>query len=97
VAAYVVVGLLHNEAGPFDSAAGGAVLSALTLSALALTMGSGYTKYREVMAEEEPGSREPSPPSANHAVSPAVDVHRVAPQECDQCQTRLAGEIDGER
>lgn len=52
LAAYVVVGLLHNEAGPFDSAAGGAVLSALTLSALALTMGSGYTKYREVMAEE---------------------------------------------
>lgn len=52
LAAYIVVGLLHNEAGPFDSAAGGAVLSALTLSALALTMGSGYTKYREVMAEE---------------------------------------------
>ena len=52
LAAYIVVGLLHNDSGPFDSAAGGAVLSALTLSALALTMGSGYTKYREVMAEE---------------------------------------------
>ena len=55
LAAYIVVGLFHNEAGPFDSAAGGAVLSALTLSALALTMGSGYTKFREVMAEEDDG------------------------------------------
>lgn len=51
LAAYIVVGFFHNEAGPFDSPAGSAVLSALTLSALALTMGSGYTKYREVMAE----------------------------------------------
>ena len=51
LAAYIVVSFFHNEKGPFDSSAGGAVLSALTLSALALTMGSGYTKYREVMAE----------------------------------------------
>jgi hypothetical protein len=47
-----VVSFFHNETGPFDSSAGGALLSALTLSALALTMGSGYTKYREVMAEQ---------------------------------------------
>jgi hypothetical protein len=52
LAAYIVVSFFHNEAGPFDSANGGAVLSALTLSALALTTGSGYTKYREVMAEK---------------------------------------------
>ncbi len=52
LAAYIVVSFFHNEAGPFDSANGGAVLSALTLSALALTMGSGYTRYREVMAEK---------------------------------------------
>ncbi|WP_167100080.1 hypothetical protein [Mycobacterium sp. DL592] len=52
LAAYIVVSFFHNETGPFDSSAGGAVLSALTLSALALTMGSGYTKYREVMAEQ---------------------------------------------
>lgn len=51
LAAYIVVGFFHNEAGPFESPAGSAVLSALTLSALALTMGTGYTKYREVMAE----------------------------------------------
>ena len=43
--------LLIGQADP-DSAAGGAVLSALTLSALAPLMGSGYTKYREVMAEQ---------------------------------------------
>lgn len=71
LAAYIVVSFFHNEAGPFDSANGGAVLSALTLSALALTMGSGYTKYREVMAERPA-------PSSDHPVSPAVDVHRVA-------------------
>lgn len=52
LAAYIVVSFFHNETGPFDSANGGAVLSALTLSALALTMGSGYTRYREVMAEK---------------------------------------------
>lgn len=63
LAAYIVVGFLHHEAGPFDSAAGGAVLSALTLSALALTMGSGYTKYREVMAEQvvDQGWNRPGP------------------------------------
>lgn len=55
LAAYILVGFFQREQGPFDSAAGGAVLSALTLSALALTMGSGYTKYREVMAEEQTG------------------------------------------
>ena len=57
LAAYVMVGLFHDQAGPFDSTAGGAVLSALTLSALALTMGGGYTKYREVMEAE--GGRRP--------------------------------------
>lgn len=60
LAAYIVVGFFHNEAGPFDSPAGSAVLSALTLSALALTMGTGYTKYREVMAEETAGLQSPS-------------------------------------
>lgn len=60
LAAYIVVGFFHNEAGPFDSPAGSAVLSALTLSALALTMGTGYTKYREVMAEETAGLQGPS-------------------------------------
>lgn len=59
LAAYIVVDFFRHEAGPFDSPAGSAVLSALTLSALALTMGSGYTKYREVMAEETADLIEP--------------------------------------
>lgn len=66
LAAYIVVGFFHNEAGPFDSAAGGAVLSALTLSALALTMGSGYTKYREVMAEQAALQQPLTPPAGAH-------------------------------
>ena len=84
LAAYIVVGFFRHEDGPFDSAAGGAVLSALTLSALALTMGSGYTKYREVMDEAA---------SARHPVGPAVDVHRVTTQEPDQRQPGLGGQI----
>jgi hypothetical protein len=55
LAAYVIVGFFFDEAGLFASTAGGAVVSALTLSALALTMGSGYTRYREVMHDEAPG------------------------------------------
>ena len=87
LAAYIVVSFFHNEKGPFDSSAGGAVLSALTLSALALTMGSGYTKYREVMAEQEAIS-------ADDPVGTAVDVHRIAAQEGDQGQAGLAGQIN---
>lgn len=74
LAAYIVVSFFHNEMGPFDSANGGAVLSALTLSALALTMGGGYTKYREVMAEQTtPAGVEPPPTafSAGRAGRPA--------------------------
>ena len=79
----------HNEKGPFDSSAGGAVLSALTLSALALTMGSGYTKYREVMAEQDAVS-------AADPVGATVDVHRVAAQKGDQGQAGLAGQVNGQ-
>ena len=86
LAAYILVGLFQGEQGPFDSAAGGAVLSALTLSALALTMGSGYTKYREVMAEERPDMGGLADTSPEDAVGPAVDVHRIAAQERHQRQ-----------
>ncbi len=86
LAAYILVGFFQREQGPFDSAAGGAVLSALTLSALALTMGSGYTKYREVLAEEVPdagGLRDTSPADA---IGATVDVARVTAQKGDQGQ-----------
>lgn len=75
LAAYIVVGFFQHEQGPFETAAGGAVLSALTLSALALTMGSGYTKYREVMAEEQAHD------SAENSVATAVDVHRISAEK----------------
>jgi hypothetical protein len=86
LAAYILVGFFQREQGPFDSAAGGAVLSALTLSALALTMGSGYTKYREVMAEEVPDAGGLLDTSPEDAVGAAVDVHRVTAQKGDQAQ-----------
>ena len=54
LASYVVAGFFYHEQGLFASTAGGAVVSALTISALALTMGSGYTSYRLVMYEEAP-------------------------------------------
>jgi hypothetical protein len=97
LAAYIMESFFDNEASPFDSAAGAAVLSALTLSALALTMGSGYTKYREVMAERAGVESAPMPrDSADDPVSPAVDVHRVTAQKGDQRQTGLRGQVDRE-
>ena len=87
LAAYVLVGFFQPTKSPFESAAGSAVLSALTLSALALTMGSGYTKYREVMNEERPTVGGLAPTSPEEAVSATVDVHRVAPQEGHQSQS----------
>lgn len=70
LAAYILVGFFQDERSPFDSTAGGAVLSALTLSALALTMGSGYTKYREVMNEERPTVGGLAPTSKDEVVPP---------------------------
>jgi hypothetical protein len=51
-----VLGFFHREEGLFATDAGGAVVSALTLSTLALTMGSGYTRYREVMETHASGT-----------------------------------------
>ena len=45
-----------SHARNLSTLAGGAVVSALTLSALAVTMGGGYTKYREVTAGEATSS-----------------------------------------
>ena len=47
--AYSTVNTIRGETGIFDSTAGSAVTAALTLGALAATMGSGYTKYSEAM------------------------------------------------
>jgi hypothetical protein len=53
--AYVLIGLFYPEQGVFASSAGGTVVSALTMSALALTTGMGYTRYRETM-ETDPST-----------------------------------------
>lgn len=47
--AYSTLTMLREESGIFDSTAGSAVTAALTLGALAATMGSGFTKYTEAM------------------------------------------------
>jgi hypothetical protein len=49
LASYSLLSILRNENAIFDSAAGSAVAGALTLGALAVTMGSGYTKYAEAI------------------------------------------------
>ncbi|HYN74344.1 MAG TPA: hypothetical protein VES60_17765, partial [Nakamurella sp.] len=49
LASYSMLSILRTENAIFDSAAGSAVAGALTLGALAVTMGSGYTKYAEAI------------------------------------------------
>lgn len=56
--AYASLTLFRDEEGIFSTAAGSAVTGALTLGALAVTMGSGYTKYAEAI-----NAKPPPPPS----------------------------------
>jgi len=49
LAAYTALTLIRADAGIFDTAAGSAVTGALSLGALAVTMGSGFTKYAEAI------------------------------------------------
>jgi hypothetical protein len=49
LASYTALALFRNESGIFSTAAGSAVIGALTLGALAATMGSGFTKYAEAI------------------------------------------------
>ena len=49
LAAYTALNFIRVENGIFDTAAGSAVTGALTLGALAVTMGSGFTKYSEAI------------------------------------------------
>ena len=45
LASYAGLAMIREVNGVFDTAAGSAVTGALTLGALAVTMGSGFTKY----------------------------------------------------
>ena len=49
LASYSALAVFRNESGIFSTAAGSAVVGALTLGALAATMGGGFTKYAEAI------------------------------------------------
>ena len=49
LASYSGLALFRGESGIFSTAAGSAVTGALSLGALAVTMGSGFTKYSEAI------------------------------------------------
>lgn len=54
LASYTALNVIRVENGIFDTAAGSAVTGALTLGALAVTMGSGFTKYSEAIHAKPP-------------------------------------------
>ena len=54
LASYSSLASFREENGIFDTAAGSAVTGALTLGALAVTMGSGFTKYAEAINAPPP-------------------------------------------
>jgi hypothetical protein len=60
LAAYSLVAWLRDDNDVFASGAGSAVVGALTVGALAVTMGSGYTKYSEAI-HGEPAAASPGP------------------------------------
>ena len=56
LAAYTALTLIRADSGIFDTAAGSAVTGALSLGALAVTMGSGFTKYAEAINAKPAGA-----------------------------------------
>jgi hypothetical protein len=68
LAAYTGLTLFREESGVFDTAAGSAVIGALTLGALAVTMGSGFTKYAEAI-NSRPAITPPANPAPNAPVT----------------------------
>ena len=60
LASYSLLSILRNENAIFDSAAGSAVAGALTLGALTVTKGSGYTKYAEAIYANPPAPPRPA-------------------------------------
>jgi len=67
LASYMALTLISSGEGILDTPAGSAVIGALTLGALAVTMGSGYTKYAEAMYAEPSGPRNAVPQNAGTA------------------------------
>jgi len=55
LASYTALTLIRADEGIFATAAGSAVTGALSLGALAVTMGSGFTKYAEAVHAKPAG------------------------------------------
>jgi len=66
LASYTALTLIRSDSGIFDTAAGSAVTGALSLGALAVTMGSGFTKYAEAINAK--------PAAAAVATGPATTI-----------------------
>ena len=77
LASYSLLSILRNENAIFDSAAGSAVAGALTLGALAVTMGSGYTKYAEAIYANPPAPPRPALDAAATADDRRPHLHRT--------------------
>ena len=87
LASYSLLSILRSENAIFDSAAGSAVAGALTLGALAVTMGSGYTKYAEAIYAKPSA---PPPPTVD-VVSTADDRRPTAPPDGAQDTGAISG------
>jgi hypothetical protein len=87
LASYSVLSILRTQNPIFDSAAGSAVAGALTLGALAVTMGSGYTKYAEAIYAKPSA---PPPPTVD-VVSTADDRRPTAPPDAGQDTGAISG------
>lgn len=71
LATYSVLAWLREDNDVFNSGAGSAVVGALTVGALAVTMGSGYTKYAEAI--HGPHALPPLPEKGNGAAARAAE------------------------
>jgi hypothetical protein len=69
LAAYTALTLIRADDGIFATAAGSAVIGALSLGALAVTMGSGFTKYAEAI-NAKPATHVVAATSAAGSTSP---------------------------
>jgi len=87
LASYSLLSILRSDNAIFDSAAGSAVAGALTLGALAVTMGSGSTKYAEAIYAKPSA---PPPPTVD-VVSTADDRRPTAPPEGEQDTGAISG------
>ena len=75
LAAYTALTLIRADEGIFATAAGSAVTGALSLGALAVTMGSGFTKYAEaVHAKPAAGGKAAAVAGAPPAATPTPAI-----------------------